>query len=182
MALTGHLFAAVICFLLIGALLGFLVFNFPPAKIFMGDTGSLALGYLVALLPLWGGPTESLFHQLWLLPFTVVLIPIGDTTAAVLRRIRQGVPVWSPDKEHTHHKLLKLGLSTKQVLAVVYGTFLVTASPILLQAIFAQDKLASTWMLAVSVGSIVVITGLFSLLHVVYRKMVPNPVVVPGVQ
>jgi len=179
MAMTGHWFAATGCFILVGALVGFLVFNFPPAKIFMGDAGSLTLGYSLAILTLWGGPEASLFHHLWILPFTIVLVPVGDTLSAILRRLRQGVPVWSPDKEHTHHKLLRLGLSTKQVLAIVYAVVVVTACPVLVMAATVTnpeaDAYAGSLLLWVSLGSIVVIIGLFGLLHVIYRKRFPDP-------
>lgn len=175
MALTNHWFAAMSCFTVVGALLAFLVFNFPPAKIFMGDAGSLSLGYLMAILSLWGGPGESLFHQLWLLPFTVVLIPVADTVAAMVRRTRQGVPVWSPDKEHTHHKLLKLGVSTKGVLAIAYSTFIVTASPVLVMAAFPDDIQTGNLLLWLSLGSIAVVVGLFWALHAKFRAKFPDP-------
>lgn len=174
MALTDHWFAAAGCFMTVGATLAFLVFNFPPAKTFMGDTGSLTLGYLLAILALWGGPGESLFHKFWLLPFTVALIPVGDTTSAVLRRLRQGVPIWSPDKEHTHHKLLRLGLSTKQVLAVMLAVVVVTSSPVLLSAIQSQTESATPLAILSSFVSVIVVVILFTVLHVTYRKRFPD--------
>jgi len=173
MALTDHLLAALVCFTLVGALLGFLVYNFPPAKIFMGDAGSLSLGYVIAVMALWGGPENSLFHRLWLLPFTIVLIPIGDTIAAIIRRARQGVPVWSPDKEHTHHKLLKLGIRTKVILIIVYLTFIVTASPVLIMAV--GPSLSGNLLPWLSIGSVGLILVLFAVLHFVYRKKFPDP-------
>jgi len=173
MAMTGHWFAATGCFIIVGAVLGFLVFNFPPAKIFMGDAGSLSLGYCLAILTLWGGPTDSLFHHLWILPFPIVLIPVGDTVSAILRRLRQGVPIWSPDKEHTHHKLLKMGFTTKQVLAIVYTSVLVTASPVLVLALSPPGS--GSLLLWVSLASIALIIGLFSTLHVLFRRKFPDP-------
>ena len=110
-AMTGQVLATVVCFTVVGTLAAFLVFNFPPAKIFMGDSGSLMLGYLLAVIPLWGG-ASSLFHQFWLLPVVLVLFPLSDTLAAILRRLRENRPIWNPDKVHTHHKLLALGVST----------------------------------------------------------------------
>ena len=174
MAMTGHWFAATGCFVIVGAVLGFLVFNFPPAKIFMGDAGSLSLGYFLAILTLWGGPTDSLFHHLWILPFTIVLIPVGDTTSAILRRLRQRVPIWSPDKEHTHHKLLRMGFTTRQVLAIIYTSVVITASPVLVLALWPAN--AGPLLLWVTLGSIAIIVGLFSVLHIAYRKRFPDPV------
>jgi len=175
MITNGHHFAAVVCFVLVGSLVGFLVFNLPPARIFMGDAGSLSLGFMLATIPLWGGPQHSLFQEMWLLPVTLVLLPIGDTVAAMLRRARLRVPIWSPDREHTHHKLLHLGLSTRQVLLVFYGGFLLTGSPVLVLAILTDRSVGSVGLLWMSVASIVVVTVLFTVLHWVYRKKVPDP-------
>lgn len=176
MILSGHWFAAIACFLVVGSVLGFLVYNFPPAKIFMGDTGSLSLGYLLAVMALWGGPDDSLFHKFWLLPVTVVLIPVADTISAILRRMRQGVPIWSPDKQHTHHKLLQLGFTTKQILAVVYVTVAVTASPILLSYLWVpEDGLRDLLPLYSSLASVVLVIVLFWILHAAYRKRFPDP-------
>ncbi len=103
-----------------GSLLGFLVFNTPPAKIFMGDSGSTSIGFLLAVLPLFG--SNGIDGEMGLIPtVTLLLIPVIDTAAAILRRLRKGVPVYSPDREHLHHKLLDLGLSTWKILFVVCG-------------------------------------------------------------
>ncbi len=175
MALAGHYIACLACFILVGALTAFLVYNWPPAKIFMGDAGSLALGYVMSVIPLWGGPDESLFHKLWLLPFTVVLIPVGDTIAAIIRRSRQGVPIWAADKEHTHHKLLRLGIDTRGVLAIFYVTFIVTASPVLVMVSVPEAVQSGNLLLWLSLGSVSVILILFTVLHTVYRKRFPDP-------
>lgn len=174
MALTEHMLAALVCFTLVGTLAAFLVYNFPPAKIFMGDAGSLSLGYVMAIVALWGGPENSLFHKAWLLPFTIVLIPVGDTIAATIRRARQGVPIWSPDKEHTHHKLLRLGVRAKGILLIVYGAFIITASPVLIMAAVPNSSSGNLLML-LSLGSVVLILALFTVLHFVYRRKFPDP-------
>lgn len=105
---------------LAGSLLAFLVFNAPPAKIFMGDSGSTSIGFLLAVLPLFGSNTIE--GGMGLIPtVTLLLIPVIDTAAAILRRLRKGVPIYSPDREHLHHKLLDLGLATWKILLVVCG-------------------------------------------------------------
>ena len=163
--LTGQALPAVVAFVAVGALFGFLFFNFPPAKIFMGDSGSLTLGYLLAVLPLWSG-SASLLGQFWLLPVVLVLIPMSDTLAAILRRLRENRPIWSPDKAHMHHKMLAMGLKTRAILAIVYATTLVTSAPVVLAGVF-QSPLVSFWS---SLASGLVILVLFSVLHYTNRS------------
>ncbi|MEI8096285.1 MAG: MraY family glycosyltransferase [Spirochaetales bacterium] len=166
-ALSGQFLPSVVAFVAAGAVMGFLFFNFPPAKLFMGDSGSLTLGYLLAVLPLWGG-TQSLMGQYWLLPIVLVLVPMSDTLAAILRRLRENRPIWSPDKEHMHHKMLNMGVKTKQVLAIVYAATLVTAAPVVLAGVFHSPPL-DLWM---SLAAGLVILVLFSILHYAHRTFV----------
>lgn len=112
---------AILTLALFGALLAFLIFNFPPAKIFMGDSGSLFLGLCLAALPLAGGISKASAFGSLIVPITVLTVPILDTATAILRRIRKRRPIISPDKEHVHHKLLALGLTERQILAVIYS-------------------------------------------------------------
>lgn len=118
--IQGNAAAAILSFALFGAVLGFLFYNFPPARIFMGDSGSLLLGFTLAVIPLMGIPKASAFGTL-IVPVTLLMIPIIDTAAAILRRIRQKRPIISADKEHIHHKLLDMGFSERQILGVIYG-------------------------------------------------------------
>jgi UDP-GlcNAc:undecaprenyl-phosphate/decaprenyl-phosphate GlcNAc-1-phosphate transferase len=118
--LGGETAAAVISFGLFGALLGFLRYNFPPAKIFMGDSGSLFLGFVLATIPLLGISRAGSLGAL-LIPVTILLVPIIDTLAAIIRRLRKRQSIASPDKEHIHHKLLALGLGEKKILLVIYS-------------------------------------------------------------
>ncbi|RPJ09733.1 MAG: undecaprenyl/decaprenyl-phosphate alpha-N-acetylglucosaminyl 1-phosphate transferase [Spirochaetaceae bacterium] len=111
---------AIMAFALFGAIIGFLKFNFPPAKIFMGDSGSLFLGFALAVLPLMGISRAGSFSAL-LIPITVLMVPIIDTLAAIIRRIKKRTSIAAPDKEHIHHKLLDLGFSEKKILAVIYS-------------------------------------------------------------
>ncbi|WP_319416119.1 MraY family glycosyltransferase [Marispirochaeta aestuarii] len=113
--------AAMGSFILAGAVWGFLVFNLPPAKLFMGDGGSQFLGFMVAVLPLIDqgsdhGESISLAHAM-----IILAIPISDTIAAVWRRLRDKKSVFSPDRSHLHHKLLNLGFSSRSLLAIIYS-------------------------------------------------------------
>ena len=119
--LQGSTRGAVLAFALFGALLAFLLFNFPPARIFMGDSGSLFLGLTLAALPLVGGiPRSAAFGSL-IVPVTLLTVPILDTATAILRRLRHRRSIISPDRQHIHHKLLAMGLSERQILTVIYG-------------------------------------------------------------
>jgi UDP-GlcNAc:undecaprenyl-phosphate GlcNAc-1-phosphate transferase len=118
--LQGRLFTALVAVALLGAVAGFLVFNFPPARIFMGDSGSLFLGFTLAVIPLLAG-TQAPRIGAYFAPLTVLTIPIIDTAAAIVRRIRRRQPIHSPDKEHIHHVLLALGMKERTILLAMYS-------------------------------------------------------------
>lgn len=119
--IQGAAVTSMLCFALFGAILGFLVFNFPPAKIFMGDSGSLFLGFCLAVFPLVGGISKASAFGTLLVPVTLLTIPILDISTSVIRRLRNKVSIIHPDKEHIHHKLLDMGLTQHQILWVLYG-------------------------------------------------------------
>ena len=116
--LHGQFLPAIICFALVGSLFGYLFFNFPPAKIFMGDSGSLFLGFILALLPIATFPQSE---TSLVLPMTMLAIPIFDVIAAIWRRKREKRDIFSPDRFHVHHKLMNMGMSNRNILAVIYG-------------------------------------------------------------
>ena len=108
---------ALIAFILAGSMLAFLTFNFNPAKIFMGDSGALFSGFLLATLSIAGvmkGATLAI-----LLPFLVLAVPIMDITYSSLRRIMKGKSPFVADAEHIHHKLLNAGFSQKKTVAIL---------------------------------------------------------------
>ncbi len=110
----------VVCLAMIGAVLGFLPYNFNPASIFMGDTGSLLIGYLcVASILLYAdaGGQSLLLVTAGLIVFAV---PITDTSLAIFRRKMAGKPILSPDSQHIHHLLRRSGLSVKKSVGVIY--------------------------------------------------------------
>ena len=122
--INGQFTPALMAIALLGALIGFLVFNFPPARIFMGDSGSLLIGFVLAAIPLVATPGRTSINEL-VAPATVLLFPILDTLSAIVRRTRQGKPIHSPDKEHIHHRLLALGLKGVPLLLVVYSACII---------------------------------------------------------
>jgi UDP-GlcNAc:undecaprenyl-phosphate GlcNAc-1-phosphate transferase len=106
--------------ILVGSILGFLRYNFNPAMIFMGDTGSLFLGFLLALISIQGSYQTSTAVAI-LIPIIALGVPIVDTLYAIFRRARKGVNPLKGDREHIHHRLLRLGLSHKQAVMIIYG-------------------------------------------------------------
>ena len=102
-------------FILGGTIAGFLVYNKPKAKIFMGDGGSQFLGFFIAVLPLLR-TSDPVEYNLFLMMIVIASIPILDTFAAMWRRTREKRSFFSPDKMHLHHKLINMGYTTKSIL------------------------------------------------------------------
>src|SRR5271170_5343221 len=106
----------------LGAALGFLGWNFNPAKIFMGDGGAMFLGYLMAVLSLKLRPEGSVSRIGWLVPLLILGVPIFDTTLVSISRSRRGlIPFTSPGKDHTAHRLSNLGLGQRGAVLVLYA-------------------------------------------------------------
>ena len=110
---------AVILAALTGACLGFIPYNFNPAKIFMGDSGSQFLGFMLAGISVIGAVKSAATIAL-IVPILALGLPILDTTFAIVRRYRGGVPIFKPDKGHLHHRLLDLGFSQRQAVLLMY--------------------------------------------------------------
>lgn len=107
-----------VCFMMCGAITGFLLYNKPDAKIFMGDGGSQFMGFMIAVLPLYSS-TSNFEYNKFLVSLVLVSIPVLDTIAAMWRRMREHRSIMSPDSRHIHHKLIALGLSKKQALVIL---------------------------------------------------------------
>lgn len=110
-----------------GAILGFLFYNFHPASIFMGDTGSMFLGFVLATTAIQTNQKASTTVTL-LTPIVMLGLPIFDTLLAIARRAADGQPLFKADREHIHHRLLGLGLSHRQVTLFLYGVCICLAS------------------------------------------------------
>ena len=113
-------------FIMFGATTGFLVHNFPPAKIFMGDTGSTFLGLMISVIMLLGFKTVTLTSLI--IPMVLLILPIIDTLFAIIRRTIHKRPIGEADKEHIHHQLLKLNKSTRKTVLIMYGINIICAS------------------------------------------------------
>lgn len=104
---------------LAGATAGFLLFNFHPATIFLGDSGSLFLGFSLASLSLIWGEKSSMTAAI-LGPILIFGLPVADTGLAIARRFLSGVPIFTSDSEHIHHRLLRLGMTPRKVVLILY--------------------------------------------------------------
>ncbi len=110
----------ILCAALAGACLGFLIFNFHPAKVFMGDSGSSFLGLALGLLSVIGVAKVAVGFAL-AVPLIALAVPIADTAWAIIRRRRAGLSVAHADTRHIHHQLLDFGLTQPQTCLLFYG-------------------------------------------------------------
>ncbi|KJD42919.1 MULTISPECIES: glycosyltransferase family 4 protein [Paenibacillus] len=117
--LMGNYMVAMLCLVLLGSIIGFLFFNFHPAKIFMGDTGSLFLGFCLAMLSMLGFKQIAIVS--FITPLIIIGVPLSDTFFAIIRRKLQKKPIFSPDKGHLHHCLRELGFSHRQTVLIIYA-------------------------------------------------------------
>ncbi|MCM3636806.1 undecaprenyl/decaprenyl-phosphate alpha-N-acetylglucosaminyl 1-phosphate transferase [Sporosarcina luteola] len=117
--IMGDVFVVATAAILAASTLGFLFYNFHPAKIFMGDTGALFLGYMISVLALLGFKNVAVVSLI--IPIIMLGVPISDTFFAIVRRVRMKQPISAPDKSHLHHCLLRAGFSHRQTVMIIYG-------------------------------------------------------------
>lgn len=120
---THQLYVPIACFMLAACLLGFLPYNFHPAKIFLGDTGALYIGFMIAILSLKGLKNVTFISLL--VPIIILGVPITDTVYAMIRRWLNKQPVSQADKHHLHHQLMKMGLTHRQAVLTIYALSLI---------------------------------------------------------
>ena len=149
-ALFSHSsFVSVMTLVLAGAIVGFLRYNFNPATIFLGDCGSLFVGFMLSALALQGmqkSPTVVAVA----IPVVSFGLPILETTLSVVRRLISGRPVFTGDREHIHHKLLQRGLSQRKVVTILYGV----------SAVFAMLSLFLLWPTGSTLGLVLAVLGI----------------------
>lgn len=151
--MAGRYVAAALAAALVGATLGFLKWNFHPAKIFLGDSGSLLLGFCLGMISLLGTTHETGLTMV-VAPMVMVGVPILDTFAAIVRRTRVGVSIGTPDKGHIHHRLLARGFGQRALVAILYAF-----TAILCLCAFAITQIGAIWKVIV-VAALVVIAPL----------------------
>jgi UDP-GlcNAc:undecaprenyl-phosphate GlcNAc-1-phosphate transferase len=112
--------AAIISLILVGVCVGFLFFNFNPASIFMGDSGSMLLGLMLGTISLLGSARFSSV-TIMIVPIIIALVPIIDTFAAIVRRLREHKPIQQADAGHIHHRLLRAGFTQRKAVLLIYA-------------------------------------------------------------
>ena len=131
---------------LMGACLGFMPYNLNPANIFMGDTGALLLGYVLSTLSVVG-MFKTYALVTFVVPILALFLPLFDTTCSFFRRILRGQSPMHPDRGHLHHRLIDMGLSQKQAVAILYS---VSAILGLCAVVLATDGALRTWLIVVA--------------------------------
>lgn len=117
--ILSNVFVLALAAILAVASLGFLFYNFHPAKIFMGDTGALFLGFMISVLALLG--FKNITFVALIIPIIILGVPISDTFFAIVRRVRMKKKWSDPDKSHLHHRLLDMGFTHRQTVLIIYG-------------------------------------------------------------
>lgn len=157
---VGYLNESALVMLLSGALagsiLGFLLYNFNPATIFMGDSGSMFLGYVLATSSLLGAAIKSSTTVAILVPILALGIPIMDTLLAMVRRFVERRPIFSPDRGHIHHRLVDLGLTHRRAVLLLYGCSLLLAIAAIVSSLDRNWEVGAALIMMS-----LVVTGLF---------------------
>lgn len=146
--LADQIFVPTCCWLLVGALLGFLPYNFHPASIYVGDAGSTVIGFLLAvftILTTFTSPAQGDQPIGVVAPLVVMAVPLYDTASVFYLRWRIGVPVWTGDRRHFSHRLVRRGMSVRKAVVVIWLATLVTALP----ALWLPK---ATWLEACGIG------------------------------
>jgi len=165
---SGNTSFMILALALCGSVLGFLVFNFPPAKIFMGDSGSQFLGFSLALLAIARQPQASNVFAVLGVPTLLFLLPILDTTFVTITRLLQGRSPAQGGRDHTSHRLVAFGLSERQALVVLYGVAIISG------AIGITIETLDYWLSLVIVPLLVITLALFAA-YLSRVKVVPSP-------
>ena len=163
----GDYTSALITLILIGSCFGFLPFNKNPAKIFMGDTGALFLGYTLAVISVEGMFKAHTLISL-VVPLIIFALPLTDTTIAIVRRLLAGKSPFSADRGHLHHKLVDMGFTQKESVKILYSICGILG----LVAVFMCDKMFEVGILFKSVTVALIALTLFF----IYIMILKNPV------
>lgn len=156
--LSGHDHVAELALVMAGALAGFLVFNLPPASIYLGDSGSMVIGLFVGMLGIQGSLKTTATLSITA-PAVIMCIPMLDIVMAIIRRRLTGRRFDAADRGHIHHRLLDRGLSTWQALSLISALCLMTGAAATASTIFSNDLLA--WITALTMVALLIVTRMF---------------------
>jgi UDP-GlcNAc:undecaprenyl-phosphate GlcNAc-1-phosphate transferase len=164
---SGQILVGTLAASMLGAALGFLIWNFKPAKIFMGDGGAMFLGFMMAALGIKLRFPELPMVTSWMIPVLILGVVIFDTTLVTISRSRRGlVPFTSPGKDHTAHRLVNLGLGQRGAVLSLYG--LGIASGVLALAVMWLT--ASQSYIVMGGTLLLVLLGVYGLEHAPYER------------
>ena len=167
--LTGNP-EAILCFILAASIFGFLCFNWPPAKLFMGDAGSQFLGFMISVFPLFSSDSVFEFNK-FLIMIVITAFPVFDTIAAIWRRIRDKHPIMSPDRSHLHHKLLNMGYSKKSALYLLCFLQILLCGSVIISYFLGAKR-----GMALLLESTAFVTLFFSFVHYPNRAVIANQI------
>ena len=157
---------ALITLILIGACAGFLPYNRNPARIFMGDTGSLFLGYTLSIISVDGLFKTHTFISLFV-PLIIFALPLGDTIFAIVRRLLAGKSPFAPDRGHLHHRFIDMGFTQKETVKILYAICGILG----LVAVFMCDKMFDTHSIIRAVMIGIIALAIF----IIYMGILKNP-------
>jgi UDP-GlcNAc:undecaprenyl-phosphate GlcNAc-1-phosphate transferase len=166
--MLGNTEVAVVCAALGGALLGFLRYNFRPARIFLGDSGSQFVGFMVAVLSVHGS-TKSATAVLATVPLLMLALPLMDTLLSILRRWLRGKPVFGADEHHLHHRLLAIGLTHVRAVVLLY---VLAAALAVLGVVLAFGPARMVTISALGGAAVTVALLLFAIKRLGYHEFV----------
>lgn len=155
--IQGYFIVATIGLIVLASTLGFLIYNFHPASIFMGDTGALFLGFMISVLSLMGFKNVTFIS--FVIPVIILAVPISDTFFAILRRIIHKKPLGAPDKQHLHHCMLRIGFSHRQTVLLIYA---MSAFFGLVAVIYSQARIG---------GALVLIAFIILFIEIIAEKI-----------
>lgn len=169
-AMSRQVYVGALAAALLGATLGFLAYNFNPASIFMGDTGSLFLGFMLAAIGIKLRFPDNVPFVTWMVPIVVMGMPIFDTTLVFISRLRRGKnPLTTPGKDHTSHRLVARGLTTREA---VMSHYLISGLYGVAAILITQATVLEGYLL----GGLVALVALYGLWFFEFkRKRTPQP-------
>jgi UDP-GlcNAc:undecaprenyl-phosphate GlcNAc-1-phosphate transferase len=145
----GRYDAALLAVIVVGVSLGFLPYNFNPARVYLGDGGAMLLGFLLAAVSTEGALKGAATIGLSV-PILILAVPVTDLFCAIVRRLQLGVPIYQADRSHFHHRLLDLGFTQRQV---VYVAYLITGFSATM-AVVTAHRAKATWLVALALGAL----------------------------
>jgi UDP-GlcNAc:undecaprenyl-phosphate GlcNAc-1-phosphate transferase len=168
-ALSGQIYVGALAAALLGATLGFLVYNFNPASIFMGDTGSMFLGFMLAAIGIKLRFPANVPFVTWMVPIIVMGIPIFDTTLVFISRLRRGKnPLTTPGKDHLSHRLVSRGFTTREAVMTHY---LVSGAYGMVAILVTQATILEGYLL----GGVVALVSLYGLWRFDFKRSKQQP-------